>query len=84
MGIRMYKYKMQWLFEKRKAIKFVQLVGAKSLDVIYFRDHEHKIIDEYSSMHMFDSDTSTAKTIAYIKRVCKFNHKIFFVEVVRR
>lgn len=94
--MKQYIYKMQWLFPiNRKAMQtkkegrknilsFIDIVGAKSLTGVYFRDSELKIIDSYSNMVMYSTEKeANNKLKALIKSIFE-NGDIQYVEFLRK
>ena len=93
--MKIYTYKIQWLFSvtnnfatpKNQLMKelytVIRSLGARSLTVINFRDKDLEIIGNYTSMVMYGSNTSSSEAIKYIKKTLKNNDKIVYVELVR-
>lgn len=94
--MKQYIYKMQWLFpmngtamqtkkEGRKNIlSFIDIVGAKSLTVVHFRDSELKIIDSYNNMVMYSTEKeANNKLKALIKSIFE-NGDVQYVEFLRK
>lgn len=93
--MKMYVYKIQWLFpvigdfvtpkEKRinELFAVIKAIGARSLTVVNFMDRDMKVIQNYTDMVMFPSETSTRNTILSIKNEIEKNDEIIYVELLR-
>ena len=80
-----YMYKIQWLFQnKTDAKKVIRAIGSKSLDVIYFRNWDLKIVDSYNGMTMFPYGLADEKAIQEIDRKMKNNPDIRYIELLRK
>jgi len=80
-----YIYKIQWIFQNKKNAKAViRAIGSKSLDIIYFRDINFKIIDSYNAMIQYPYGLADEKTIQAIDRILKNNPNICKIELLRR
>lgn len=91
-----YIYKMQWLFpingnasqsksQGRKNINsFIDIVNAKSFTVIYFRDYNLKIVDQYSNMVMYNTEKDANKKLKDLVKSIYDNADIQYIEFVRK
>lgn len=87
---------MQWLFslngnfattekQARKQInQFIDIVGAKSMTVIYFRDKDLKVVDSYSNMVMYSSEIEANKALKKLIAAINETGHIQYVEFIRR
>ena len=86
--MRLYQYKIQWLFSVEKEAKemntVLKIIGARSLSKIVFRDQDLKIIREYTTMFSYHSITATREAIKDIKYFIKRDPTIKFVEFFKR
>lgn len=93
--MKIYKYKIQWLFSvsdnfatnksqlRKELYTVIRSLGARSLTDINFRDEELNIIGNYTSMVMYGSNSSSSEAIKYIKKKLKDNSDIEYVELLR-
>ena len=84
-----YVYKIQWLIDRKDVftIKFkhlMDLIGARLLDNILFRDDDYKILDDYDGFLMYPYEVADSKTVKDVRKILKKNNKITFVELLRR
>lgn len=91
-----YIYKMQWLLplngdftqtqaEARKIVnQFVDVIGAQSLTVVYFRDEDLKIVDSYTNMVGYPTPEKANKALKQLIKSVRGTSNIKYVEFVRR
>ena len=80
-----YKYKIQWVFqEKKRALKMIDILGARSLDLLNFRDENFKIIYNYSGFVRHPCGMAELETKKYINKVLKKNGNIHYIEFLRK
>jgi len=82
--MKVYQYKMQWLFTKKEAVQALKLFGARSLTKICIRDIDLKVIATYSDMVQYPEQTAVIKTKQWIDKQYKDNrHLLLHVEFLR-
>jgi len=81
--MRVYKYRLQWIFPLEKAIKMLELIGVKSLTRIYFRDKTLRILGQYKEWKHSAAKDVQKETIKYIKKTAGENKKILYIELYR-
>ena len=82
--MKIYKYKIQWLFDKTNAIKAIKLIGVRNLDRVLIRDRDLNIIDEYSGFIMHPFGVAENETCKYIRKIFRTNSSANSVELLRR
>lgn len=91
-----YVYKMQWLLslngdfsqtqaEARKRVnQFVDVIGAQSLTVVYFRDEDLKIVDSYTNMVSYSTPEKANKALKQLIKSIQGTSNIKYVEFLRK
>ena len=94
--MKIYTYKMQWLFSttgnlgtptttlRRELYTIIRILGARSLSEIVFRDEDLNVVHSYSSMVMHANKEADKQAIQYIRKYLKANLNIHSVELLRR
>ena len=91
-----YNYKMQWLLSlngdftqttkqaRKRVTDFIKTVGSQSFTIIYFRDHDLKIVDSYNNMNRYpDNEQADAALLGLIGSI-KSDGDIKYIEFIRK
>ena len=66
----------------KKVADMINLVGAKTLTEIVFKDSQEKVVGNFTFMDMFKDGTAETDTIKHIKSQLKINESISVVQLI--
>ena len=66
----------------KKVSDMINLVGAKELSEIVFKDNQNKVVGNFAFMSMFKDGIAEAETIKHIKQQMKLNENIAIIQII--
>jgi len=66
----------------KKVSDLINLIGAKELTEIVFKDNQNKVVGNFTHMSLFKDGVAEADTIKHIKQQMKINDSIAIVQLI--
>ena len=66
----------------KKIATLLDLVGAKEVKEIVFKDSQEKVVGNFTFMSFFKDGTQTTETIKHIKSQMKLNGNIAIIQII--
>ena len=66
----------------KKVGDMINLIGAKEVQEIVFKDKTEKVVGNFTFMSMFKDGTAETETIKHIKQQMKLNDAISIVQII--
>lgn len=66
----------------KKLADMINLIGAKTLTEIVFKDSQEKVVGNFTLMGMFKDGTEANETIKHIKQQMKLNENIHVIQLI--
>jgi hypothetical protein len=66
----------------KKVSDMINLIGAKEITEILFKDKQDKVVGNFTLMELFKEGTENTETIKHIKQQMKLNENIAVVQLI--